>query len=86
MGAHFLANLDVWIGFPVKMQILGSDDGINFAEITQVLCQVKASDSGAMYLLLGDVVNADARYVRFKANRSGRLHEDWLFVDEIIIK
>lgn len=86
VGAHFLANLDVWIGFPVKMQILGSDDGINFAEITQVLCQVKASDSGAMYLLLGDVVNADARYVRFKANRSGRLHEDWLFVDEIIIK
>ena len=86
VGAHFLANLGVWIGFPVKMQILGSDDGINFVEITQVLCQVKASDSGAMYLLLGAVVNADARYVRFKANRSGRLHEDWLFVDEIIIK
>lgn len=86
VGAHFLANIGAWIGFPVKIQVLTSPDGVNFADTTEVLCQVKATDEGAVYTLLGDFKERQARYVRFKAFRSDRKFHDWLFIDELIIK
>ena len=86
VGAHFLANIGAWIGFPEKVQILTSDDGLNFAVASEVLCQVKETDDGSEYALLGSFGDIQARYVRFKAARRAREFHDWLFIDELIIK
>lgn len=86
VGGHFLANIGAWIGFPVKIEIQTSDDGVNFTPCFETYCQVKAADDGAQYVLLGDFIDAEARYVRIKAPRYDRPYHDWLFIDEIIIK
>ena len=86
VGAHFLANIGAWIGFPFKIQIQTSADGVNFADCSEVLCQVKETDDGSVFVLLGDFTDVQARYVRFKALRKNLQYHDWLFIDEIIIK
>lgn len=86
VGAHFLANIGAWIGFPAKIQVLTSLDGVNFADCLEVLCQVKETDDGSVFVLLGDFTDVRARYVRFKAQRRNLQYHDWLFLDEIIIK
>ena len=86
VGGHFLANIGAWIGFPFKIQILTSDDGINFTDCFESYCQAVASETGSQYVLLGDFVDTQARYVRIKALRLARQYHEWLFIDEIIIK
>lgn len=85
VGAHFLANIGAWIGFPEKIQIQTSPDGVNFADCTEVLCQVKDTDDGSVFVLLGDFIDVQTRYIRFKALRKNLQYHDWLFIDELII-
>lgn len=86
VGGHFMANLGAWVGFPLKIQVQASADGVNFAQCIESYCQVRQSDDGAGYLLLGDFTDVQARYIRFRALRNDLPYHDWLFLDEIIIR
>lgn len=87
IGAHFLANLGDWVGLPQRVEISISTDGKDFVQLPPVICQVIAPARGSCYLLLGSFLdNASVKVIRFKAMRTGRLHEDWIFTDEIIVK
>lgn len=84
LSATFLSQMGAWVGMPAKVEYFISDDGENFEKAGEVLSQVPHTTSG--YMQFGLAVNAAARYVRLKAVRSDKPHNDWLFLDEIIVQ
>lgn len=87
VGGYFLSCLDAWVGLPARIEVCLSEDGVNFTESAKVMNQSVAPEKGSSYNLLGAFFQAvPARYIRFKAFLSGRIHEDWIFIDEIVVK
>ena len=87
VGGYFLSDIGAWVGLPAGIEVLLSRDGVDFPDRAKVMNQAVAPEKGSSYNLMGAFFDAvPARFVRFKAFRSGRIHEDWLFTDEIIVK
>ena len=84
LTASFLSQESVWIGFPESVEYLVSSDGVNYTSVGTVFSQVGARTSG--YMQFGTDADVTARYVRLKAKRADLPQNDWLFIDEIIVK
>ena len=80
VGATFMCVPGPGIFLPRKVEVWVSADGNDFVKAGESFNEMK--EPVVSYILYGVPLSARARYIRFKAFRS----EDWLFVDEIVVK
>ena len=88
VGATFLSHTSAEVGFPVRTEVSFSEDGVNYSSPVICLLEVPDTDSCALLHTLGSVVNAKARYIKYKAIRDditkNRNHA-FIFIDEIVV-
>ena len=88
VGATFLSHTSAEVGFPVRTEVSFSEDGVNYSSPVICLLEVSDTDSCALLQTLGSVVNAKARYIKYKAVRDditkNRNHA-FIFIDEIVV-
>ncbi len=86
VGATFLSHTSAGVGFPVRTEVSFSEDGENFSEPVVCLSEHPDTDSWALLNTLGTVVNAKARYIRYRAVRDtvNPAHA-FIFIDEIVV-
>ena len=88
VGATFLSHTSAEVGFPVRTEVSFSEDGVNYTSPVICLLEVPDTDSCALLHTLGSVVNAKARYIKYKAVRDdvtkNRNHA-FIFIDEIVV-
>src|SRR5581483_1679109 len=92
----FLQDTRAWIIFPSKVDILLSDDGINFKNLGSIMNTIPAKDYNMQTEKLKKefAQPISARYVKFVAKNFGKLpewHEGkgdgaFIFIDEIEIR
>jgi len=94
IGAGFLQDARSWIMMPTVIEILISDDGINFKNITTIKNDIPDTELSIIIKDYITEVNLSARYIRVKAKNYGKLpawhpgagEDAYIFVDEIIIE
>lgn len=81
--ATFMQTEGAWVFYPTSVDILVSEDGVNFTSIYKGGVPVNRTEAFG-FNTFGWQGNQRARYVRYKADCS----EDgcWLFTDEVIVK
>ena len=88
VGATFLSHTSAEVGFPVRTEACFSEDGVTFSTPVVCLLEVPDNDSCALLNTIGTVVNAKARYIKYKAIRDditkNRNHA-FIFIDEIVV-
>lgn len=88
VGATFLSHTSAEVGFPVKTEASFSEDGLTYSDPVVCILQVPDNDSCALLNTMGTVVNARARYIKYKAIRDdvtkNRNHA-FIFIDEIVV-
>lgn len=88
VGASFLSHTWAGVGFPVRTEVSFSEDGVNFSEPVICTLQVPDNDTCALLNTMGTIVNAKARYIRYKAIRddtSKNPNHVFIFIDEIVV-
>ena len=88
VGATFLSHTSADVGFPVRTEACFSEDGKTYSDPVVCILQVPDDDSCALLNTMGSVVNAKARYIKYKAIRDditkNRGHA-FIFIDEIVV-
>lgn len=88
VGATFLSHTSADVGFPIRTEVSFSEDGINFTEPVVCLLEVPDHDSCALLNTLGSVVDAKARYIKYRAVRDDLTRNPrhaFIFIDEIVV-
>lgn len=80
VGATFMSVPGPGIYLPKDVEVWTSLDGVNYTLAGHARNEMK--EAVVSYILFGVPLDAQARYVRVKAIRSG----EWLFTDEIVVK
>ncbi len=94
VGVHVLQDVSPWILYPQELIVETSNDGKTYQFLTVIKNEMSKDTKGPVHQLLGESVNAKARYIRFTALSGGPLpawHESagspsHVFVDEVIVK
>jgi hexosaminidase len=95
VSANFLRAMPSWILYPEFVEVLISEDGINFKQVSKVLnSETQKSDEIKEQLFTMKLNNIKTRYVKVIGKRVDvcpEWHEAagskaWIFIDEIIIK
>ncbi|MFY8109329.1 MAG: discoidin domain-containing protein, partial [Bacteroidia bacterium] len=95
VSANFLRAMPSWILYPEFVEVLISEDGINFKQVSKVLnSETQKSDEIKEQLFTMKLNNIKTRYVKVigkKVDVCPEWHEAagskaWIFIDEIIIK
>ncbi len=94
LGVHVLQDVSPWILYPQEVIFFGSNDGIQYTEVSRVKNTAGQQMDNATVQDLGMAVNIKARYIKVKVVNGGKLpawHESagnpsHLFIDEIIIR
>lgn len=95
VSANFLRAMPSWILYPEFVEVLVSEDGINFKQVSKVLnTETQKSDEIKEQLFTMKLNNIKARYVKVigkKVDVCPEWHEAagskaWIFIDEVIIK
>ena len=94
-GASFVQDINAWVFFPSSIEVLISNDGINYNLIGVVQNEVSLEKAGTL-LKLFELSNkkVKGRYVKLIAHNIGKCPPDhkglgapaWLFADELILK
>lgn len=94
-GASFIQDNNAWVFYPVKVEFLASDDGLQYTKIGEVENKVSPHKEGVMLQMLElPSTKVSARFVKVIAHNIGHCppgHKGlgapgWLFADEIVIK
>lgn len=85
VGAAFMSQRTNYVGLPERVEVYLSDDGVNFTKAAEAYSELPADTAEMSYVTLPCVLDAEARYVRFKAFRRRMPFHDWLFTDEIVV-
>lgn len=88
VGATFLSHTSASVGFPVRTEASFSEDGVTWSDPTVCILEVPDVDSNALLNTIGTVVNAKARYIRYKAVRDDLEKNPahaFIFIDEIVV-
>ena len=86
VGAVFMSLMGVNIALPEKTEVYVSVDGENYTLLCQTFREIPdASQTGQLFVLYGESVQAQARFVRYRAFRQDAPRHDWLFTDELLI-
>ena len=94
IGAGFLQDARSWIWMPTDIEILVSDDGINFKNIATIKNDIPDTELSVIIKDYTTEVNLSSRYIRVKAKNYGKIpawhpgagDNAYIFVDEIIIE
>lgn len=86
VGAAFMAQRNNYVGLPERVEVFLSEDGVDYTLAGVTYSQLPADTEDMAYVDLSCLVDARARYVRFKAFRRDMPFHDWLFTDEIVVK
>ena len=88
VGATFLSHTSAEVGFPVRTEASFSEDGKTYSDPVVCILQVPDNDSCALLNTMGTVVNAKARYIKYRAIRddvSKNRNHAFIFIDEIVV-
>ncbi|MBQ9596720.1 MAG: beta-N-acetylhexosaminidase [Bacteroidales bacterium] len=83
IGAEFVHFPARRCQLPNDLQVLISEDGINYTPVPVVIPELSKEDRHFSILTLGATVNAKARYVRLEGNKEKK--KTWGYIGEIII-
>jgi predicted alpha-1,2-mannosidase len=94
VGVHVLQDVSPWIIYPSELIVETSNDGKTYQFLTVVKNDIGTDVKGPVQRIMGETVNAKARYLRFIALSGGPLpawHESagspsHVFIDEVIVK
>ncbi len=83
--ANFMQMIGPGIFFPSKVEVYGSENGIDFTLLGEQLCSVPVDFQGALFQIFGwEGDKTELRYVKFAARQNGK--GGFVFTDEIIIQ
>ena len=86
LAAHFLQQKRLGIYLPKQVEFAVSDDGQSYRTVATLSHDVPKSHASAlMRTFAAEHLKVVARYVRVRAQKTGTVNRDWLFVDEILV-
>ena len=83
IGGTFMQLRDPGVFMPRKVDILVSEDGVNFTLVSTVWNDIPVTASELLFKAFDVICDVDVRYVRYHAYRSTM--RGFLFLDEIIV-
>ena len=85
VGASFLCHRGYSRDLPFAIEVSFSEDGDSWSEPVRKLCPFEIKNAKTLYPTLGVPVNANARYVRYRAIRRPGPLKLPLLLDEIVV-
>lgn len=92
---HFLNNKSSWIYPPRSIEVLVSDDGVNFTSLAKKTFDAENMNSNGIETVVLDTPGASGRYLKVIGQTFGLVPESiagakdkgaWLFMDEIVVE
>ena len=84
VGGTFMQLIGPGVFMPRQVDILISDDAVNFVQLTTMQNDVPTTEEALTFRSFETVCDVKARYVRYHAYRSTK--RGFLFLDEIVVK
>jgi len=90
----FLQNQNTWIFFPEKIEVLISDDGENYAKVSEKEFETLKSDKNIICDFKFSLDRTKTRYIKIKAANisicpewhKGTGGKAWIFIDEVVVE